>query len=126
MIINLTQHRATPEQVKAGVVDLPDEQREELSRWLTFDEIPDPDGLNATAHAVARMARDAGADAAMIGGAPFFMPDLERVLRHMGVTPVYAFSRRESVEVTDEDGNVRKTAVFRHMGFVKTDWEDIL
>ena len=126
MIINLTQHLATPEQIKAGVVDLPPEQREELIRWLTFDEIPTPGDLNATAHAIARMAQDAGADTAMIGGAPFFMPELERVLRYKLIVPVYAFSRRESVEVTDENGNVRKTAVFRHLGFVRTDWEDIL
>jgi hypothetical protein len=31
---------------------------------------------------------------------------------------VYAFSRRESTEAVQEDGSVRKVAVFRHLGFV--------
>lgn len=36
MVINLTQHQATPEQIAAGVVDLPPNEREELCRLLTF------------------------------------------------------------------------------------------
>ena len=38
MIINLTQHVATPAQVDAGVVDLSESQRAELSALLTIDE----------------------------------------------------------------------------------------
>ncbi len=41
MIINLTQHAATAEQVAVGVVDLPAEQREALIDALTFESIPD-------------------------------------------------------------------------------------
>lgn len=36
MILNLTQHPATPEQIKAGVVDVPSEQRPRLTALLTF------------------------------------------------------------------------------------------
>lgn len=57
--------------------------------------------------------------AAMIGGAPFLMPALEKALRTKGILPVYAFSQRESVEEIMEDGTVRKTAVFKHRGFVE-------
>jgi len=38
-IINLTQHKATPEQVKAGVFDLHID-RHRFTRLLTFDKIP--------------------------------------------------------------------------------------
>ena len=54
----------------------------------------------------------------MIGGAPFFMESLATALRREGYCPVYAFSRRESVEQVQADGSVRKVAVFRHLGFV--------
>jgi hypothetical protein len=54
----------------------------------------------------------------MIGGAPFLMAGLEKALRCTGLRAIYAFSRRESVEAVQEDGSVRKVAVFRHLGFV--------
>jgi hypothetical protein len=54
----------------------------------------------------------------MIGGAPYLMAPLEVALRAHGITPLYAFSVRESVEQTQPDGSVRKIAVFRHGGFV--------
>ena len=37
IIINLTQHAATTEQIAEGVVDLQDDARAELARLLTFD-----------------------------------------------------------------------------------------
>lgn len=40
MILNLTQHEATPEQIVQGVVDLPPELRGELCRLLTVDDLP--------------------------------------------------------------------------------------
>ena len=55
---------------------------------------------------------------AMIGGAPFLMGPLERALISRGIFPAYAFSRREVVEKATADGEVTKTAVFRHEGFV--------
>ena len=55
---------------------------------------------------------------AMIGGAPYLMAELEKELWYRGIEPVYAFTKRESVETTDENGNVTKTAVFKHAGFV--------
>ena len=55
----------------------------------------------------------------MISGALWLMAPLADALRAQGVTPVYAFSRRESVERMDEHGQVLKTAVFRHIGFIE-------
>ena len=137
--INLTQHNATPEQVAAGVFDLPQSLRGDLSALLTFDAIPGVEEIKARAHDIAFMAarlasaadrdeekdgelaendRGAFALSAMIGGAPYLMAPLEAALRNHGLEPVYAFSVRESVEQMMPDGTVRKVNVFRHAGFV--------
>ena len=49
----------------------------------------------------------------------FFMGALEKAVRECGFTPVYAFSKRESEEIPQPDGSVRKVQVFRHCGFVE-------
>jgi len=116
-IINLTQHAATPDQLGAGVFEPAD--KAQVSRLLTFEEAPAHEEMSARARALARIARDSGAEAAMVGGAPFFMALLEGWLRMAGVTPVYAFSRRQSVEKSDPTGAVTKTQVFVHAGFVE-------
>ena len=54
----------------------------------------------------------------MIGGAPFFMGPLAAALKEHGLEPVFAFSVRESVDEQQADGSVRKTAVFKHSGWV--------
>ena len=54
----------------------------------------------------------------MIGGAPFLMGALESALLDYGITPVYAFSKRESVEEVQKDGSVKKINIFRHAGFI--------
>lgn len=114
MILNVTQHPASPEQREAGVVDAP----YTLAGALTFEELPTRDEIETRAIWLADLARDEGAEAAMIGGAPYLMPALERTLRERGITPLYAFSLRESVEQTQPDGSVRKVNVFRHAGFI--------
>jgi len=119
-IINLTQHAATAEQLAAGVFDVPNEgARRELLMQLTFNDLPEDGEIVERAEALASIAGAFGARAAMIGGAPYLMSALERELREGGITPLYAFSRRESVEEKLPDGSVRKVAVFRHLGFVE-------
>lgn len=121
-ILNLTQHPATAEQAETGVIDLPPTERQELLALLTFEELPDALAVRQRAWAIETLAATAamqlGATAAMIGGAPFLMAPLEAALRQCGIEPLYAFSRRESVEEAQPDGSVRKTNVFRHAGFV--------
>ena len=132
-ILNLTQHAASAEQQEAGVIDLPVERKEELVSLLTFEEIPSPNQLAEAQVAIARLAsnflqekglteptpdRREEPFPVMIGGAPFLMGGLEAALKCTGLRAVYAFSRRESTEVVQEDGSVRKVAVFRHLGFV--------
>lgn len=119
MITNLTQHQATPDQVAAEVTDLPADDRAQLQSLITFHEIPSKEELVQRAKAVADLAVKAGNATAMIGGAPYFMSVLEDALCEAGVKPVYAFSTRESQDVVQADGSIRKVTVFRHAGFVE-------
>lgn len=117
-ILNLTQHDATPDQVAAGVIEPAD--KAEVRKLITFDELPSREHLLETATLVAGLAERMEMAAAMIGGAPFFMGPLERALRVRGITPLYAFSKREAtVDTHRPDGSVGKTQVFRHVGFVE-------
>ena len=110
-IINLTQHAATKEQIEQGLFDLDDNS--ELKELLTFNDIPTSAEIQNRACAIAKIAKDSGAECAMIGGAPFFMSALENALKEVGVQPLYAFTKRVAVE---ENGV--KTSIFKHEGFV--------
>jgi hypothetical protein len=116
-IINLTQHAATAEQINAGVVEPRDKAA--VNRLLTFDVCPDSEVIRARAEALAAVARESGANAALVGGAPYLMGPLETTLREVGVRPLYAFSQRAGVEEERQpDGSVRKVQVFRHAGWI--------
>ena len=128
-VLNLTQHRATTSQMEVGVHDPFGQDRETVRDLLTFEEIPDPRELETRAARIAVVAAGYHWDvtdvqgnpvtrSAMIGGAPFFMSYLEEALWAKGIRPLYAFSRREAVEVPDGKGGVRKDSVFTHLGWV--------
>ena len=136
MILNLTQHAATPEQVAAGVVDANPELLEQLQKLLTFETLPEGFEVKFRAEDIAELAvewakaqgtQNAGSEhfsgrtptgpRTMIGGAPFLMAELEQALVLQNIRPVFAFSQRVSVEVKTESGVV-KTSEFRHLGFV--------
>lgn len=117
-MLNLTQHNATPEQVAQGVVELPSDVKEELKKLLTFNTLEETAELNERAYKIARIAKEHGAERAMIGGAPFFMPTLESMLALGDISAHYAFSQREVVETTLPNGSVEKKAIFKHVGFV--------
>ena len=142
VIINLTQHDATDDQIKAGVVDLPHPYKEKLKDLLTFDELPTCDEVKARAKAVKELVLDVFQDksspirkevkamldakddgfkdfniAFMVGGAPFLMKPLIDELEKIGY-PVFAFSKRVVDEVKQADGSVRKVTIFKHEGFI--------
>ena len=131
MILNLTQHSATPEQINSGVVDFPDPVlRQVVAELLTFEQPPRHQDIMGRAADLAELAvetfdllswtvaGDDGTRRVMIGGALWLMAPLARSLRARGFEPVFAFSSRETVEETLPDGSVRKVAVFRHRGWV--------
>lgn len=114
MILNLTQHIGTPDQ---GVAEPTDKGA--VKALLDFPTLPSWWEIEDRAAKLAAIAVEAGADSAMIGGAPYLMAPLEVALKAAGVRPLYAFSIRESVETTGPDGKVTKTATFRHAGWVE-------
>lgn len=127
-IINLTQHLASVEQVAEGVIDAGVSERLQLRELLTFKEMPKRGEMLQRAGRIADFIRRSDVDLprlAMIGGAPWFMPTLEKVLRFRGIVPLYAFSRRMSKEVV-VGGHIRKTTVFQHEGWLASpdtyDW----
>lgn len=120
-VINLTQHAFSVEQIDE-ITQTGDfiETNDEVKSLITFNDIPTGDHLHEVASNVAIYARKTMGSGrthryAMIGGAPYFMSYLERALLDIGITPIYAFSKRVSQE--DPETGV-KTSVFRHEGFV--------
>ena len=122
MIVNLTQHAASAEQIEAGVTDMVGKDLEYLKALLTFQDLPSADEIDRRAQEIARLAKDAlfgqPERKAMIGGALWLMAPLTFYLKAAGIIPVFAFSKRESVERV-VDGKTVKTNVFKHVGFVE-------
>jgi hypothetical protein len=129
-ILNLTQHEPTPEQVEAGVVMLDEEFHESVRKLLTVDEVLPPWEIGSRIFDVILLIKrryelmkdEDRPRKALIGGAPFLMSRLEFGLLRFGLMPVYAFSKRESVEEQMPDGSVVKKNVFKHRGFIQP-WE---
>lgn len=119
-IVNLTQHMGTAEQVSAGVFEPAD--KEQVKALITFTTAPSGTDMAERAEKLAHIALDEGAEAAMIGGAPYLMAPIERALKAAGVRPCYSFTERRGTETYDPaTGEVRKTQVFVHAGWV---WAD--
>ena len=137
-IINLTQHQMVQEQYEYNGIELYEvqfkghekEARADILEALTFNEIPSKEDiigraktLSTIAVATLNQARDlSGLDAkfyALIGGAPYLMSALEKELKEDGIIPLYAFSKRESVEKVNPDGSVTKTCIFKHAGYIE-------
>lgn len=122
MIVNLTQHAASAEQIEAGVIDMVGKDLESLKALLTFQDIPSAAEIDRRAQEITRLAKDAlfgqPERKAMIGGALWLMAPLSFYLKAAGINPVFAFSKRESVEKII-DGKTVKTNVFKHIGFVE-------
>lgn len=119
-IVNLTQHEATRDQEEIGVIDLLPDERAELIDALTFNEAPTQLEIAERARKIAQLAVKATpCKRAMIGGAPYLMPALEQELRRVGIQPVYAFSKRVSIDQPQPDGSVKKISAFKFEGLVE-------
>ena len=129
IILNFTQHKATPEQVAAGVLDPSPDRAKVIKRLLTFDDLPTQADVNYACVFLYQIYElwtielgetfEGPQDTwpqVMIGGAPFLMPELELRFINRSITVNYAFSKRESVE-NISNGIVVKDSVFRHLGF---------
>lgn len=110
MIKNLTQHAPTDAQVGVTAVD------PAASALLNFSTPPSVVEINT--RAVALAAHASGYASAMIGGAPYLMGPLCAALKSIGVSPLFSFTERKSVEKVGLDGSVTKTSVFAHVAWV--------
>lgn len=119
MMVNLTQHPASREQLDVGLVDLDPESREALVELLTFGEPPSTLEIEARVKRVISLATHVNCQSAMIGGAPWLMAPLIKGLIRAGIRPLFAFSVRESSETTLPDGSVKKISLFKHRGWVE-------
>lgn len=121
MILNLTQHNATADQINAGINDLPVDFQNTLKGLLTFPTQYTRDDLEYRSLQIHELVRDfCGTskevlEGVMIGGMPSFMPVLESVLISKGIKVGYACTERKSVD-KEVDGKIIKTAVFVHAG----------
>lgn len=119
----MTQHTLTADQVEAGAEDAPQWAREELSQLLMFKELPTQTEVEGRARRIAEICWDicinSGIDHFMIGGAAWLMYPLVAEFKTFGLIACFAFSERVSVEEKCEDGSVKKSSVFKHMGFVE-------
>lgn len=121
MILNLTQHNATRDQIYAGIIDMPADFQTALKDLLTFPTTYTRKDLEYRALQIHELVRDfCGTskevlEGVMIGGMPSFMPVLESVLISKGIKVGYACTERKSVD-KEVDGKIIKTAVFVHAG----------
>ena len=124
-VLNLTQFVASSELQEHGVVEPSD--RDSIKTRLNFNDLPNEQDLIDRATELANIAfqdmSEKGINEderyAMIGGAPFFLSELEGALREQGITPVYSYSERDVQEINMPDGSVEKKATFVHKGFVE-------
>ena len=119
-ILNLTRQKATPGQREAGVFDPDALTKAEIVRLLTFEKPPTRREMSTRADMLAEIVEivRCDCDLVMVGGAPFFMSTLESALIKHDLTPVYAFSRWESVDEVQPDGSVCSVSVLKHIGFI--------
>ena len=124
-ILNLTPRRATQDQIRAGVIDLPRNIREHLQSLLSnFTRLPSSEEVDAAASLIANVAEQYNkkASAALIDCAPFLAAPLTRHLRTNGFRVLFAFSERVPHEARNTDnteGSDRNVDVIQHLGFVE-------
>jgi len=119
MILNMTQHAMTPDQIADGACEPTPEIKARIVALLTFTTLPAPAEITLRASSLARIAKEVGATGALIGGAPYLMGSLELALEFEGIEPLYSYTERRAVEEHQPDGSVKKSQVFAHVGFVR-------
>jgi len=118
-ILNLTQHPATDAQIDAGVVNVTEADLVTLRNALTFDEPPTRLELIRRRRIIMKIASKYNCLRVMLGGAPYLCTELDLCFSLDGYAVLYSFSKRVSIEFTDSDtGEVTKTNVFKHIGWV--------
>ena len=144
-ILNLTQYKATPYQAYKGVRDLNEEDFVLLKNLLTFEEderVPTKRDIAVRAMQIAVLAVKAAEceDCARIGGhcggsctgasnwfqgralvegPGYMLPELVKALKAVRFYVVQPYTEGVVTETITPDGEVTRTTVFRHIGFVE-------
>jgi len=119
-ILNLTQHAATADQLAVGVFEPSSSDKKLIAHLLTFTVLPTRAQISSRCRELCLIiwVYDK-TDAVMIGGASYLISRLDVMIPKVcGMPALHSFTARDSVEVRQEDGSVKKTQVFRHLGFV--------
>ena len=116
-ILNLTQHEATPQQIKQHVIEPSKEDKREIKNALSFNEIPSRDEISNRITRLSFIVEKYNPTSVMIGGASFLIFPLEKKLRQKWLV-FHAFSKRVSTERKNADGTITKMSTFKHVGFV--------
>lgn len=112
MIINLTLNGILEDQMEDGVVSASVPGL--VKAMLTFEEMPGVEDMRMRAHTLSIIARNSGADRALISGPPYFMGYLVCALRVRDVEPVYAYTQEFEVALA----NGEKRVCTKHLGFI--------
>lgn len=115
-ILNLTQHIATPEQQNDGVFEPVNKHL--VTILLTFHSLPNEQIISDRCNELTEIVKDHNCHYVMIGGAPFLMSTLEKMLISQNIKPLYSFSQR----IVNENriGNeTQKTSIFKHTGWIE-------
>jgi len=116
-ILNLTNHSATPAQQQLGLVDIA-EQREYICQLLSFAKIPDVDDIEQRCHKLVGLTLQLEFRAAHLGGATYLTPQLHHMLIANGVDVYYSYSKRQSSEYENQNGEIEKKSIFSFENFV--------
>lgn len=147
-IINATQHQATEDQRQEGVEQFGTHgswDLEDLKQVLTVVGLPTADVLDEKVDLLVKMLEDEYSQAntwcthtyvnyndvedipyittitksVMLGGYFPLVIKLTETLKSKGWKVVFSHTERQSVESVNDAGEVVKTAVFKHVGFVE-------
>ena len=126
IIINVTQHSVTNDQIndlenKFKEIAILNPGGDMFRNSLTFTNMPSKEELSKVAKKIANDAFTMGASYAIVAGAPYLMAHLEKEFFRLNIVPLYSFSERVSQEIKEPDGSVRKTNIFKHVGFIEAD-----
>ena len=120
MILNLTQHAATPDQIDAGVMEPVPKDKKRIISLLTFESLPSREEVIKVAKALCQIIQKySDVTAVMIDGPGYLLTCLDPMIQLSGIPALYAFSIREyRWNLNPKNGVVKEVVYFRHAGFV--------
>lgn len=125
-LVNCTKHMSSDVIIPDGysglnftIIDPSPRDKERILELQDFNSgVPDFDDIKRRASAIAEIVARYGTKYAWVGGAGYLMSSLEAELKRRGINPVYSWSRRDYMEITDDKGIKRLEMYREHGGWV--------